>query len=186
MGTKLAVFDMNKVLTEETLAFRLAEYRPGAVKYFRAWKNGIISDRGIVVYGSGVYQGLSKELIQKEAEIIQPRINDLDLPGWKTAIISMDYYDLVELTGKRLKVDHCYGNRIRYENEVHSGTVEEPVIDLTQKKEIVKSLKREFNPNFVVGVDNIEKSPFIEVCDKFLLVRTREELLNALMVIRTF
>ena len=183
MKTKLSLFDMNGVLTDETLALRLSKYRPKA-KYFKTWVGSVISDRDIVVYGSRFYKGLAYEDIQKEAESIRPRIDELDLPGWETAIISMDYYDLVRRIGERLNVKHCYGNKIIYENGVHSGRVEKPVIDLAQKQEIVMTLKRKLDPDLVVGVDNKEGSPFEKVCDKFLLVRTREELLDALATIR--
>jgi phosphoserine phosphatase len=176
MTTKLAVFDMNGVLTDEYLAVRLTKYKPDTTTYFRLFKQGKIGERELVIESSRLFKGLSYEVINQEAQFIEPRINDLNLPGWEIAIVSMDYFELVERIAKMLGISRYYGNRIIYENNLHSGRVEEPIIDSEQKKAIVSRLKAELKPKIIVGIDDKEDSPFKDVCGRVFHVSTKKEL----------
>lgn len=181
----LAVFDMNKVLTDKTLAAELLKYRPEGMPIFTAYAKRQIGEREVVVEGSKVYKGLSQDLIQKVALTITPRIDDLRLPGWQTAIISLDYFEAVENVARSLNVPLYFGNKIIYENGEHSGKVEEPVIDFRQKKVIVENLKIRFKfPENVVGLDDEENSPFKGCVNSFYQVKTKDELESALAEIR--
>jgi phosphoserine phosphatase len=190
METKLLVFDLNGVLTDRTLAVDMIRYiqdegtRLEAIGRFRRYKTREIGDREIVVEGSKCFKGLPYEVIQRCADSIEPRIRNLNLPGWQSAIISLDYQESVKRIADLLGVPRYYGNRIIYENGLHSGRVEEPIVDFDQKEKIVLELKEELNAGLVVGVDDEENSPFESVCDQVYHASTKEELERALGLIR--
>jgi len=182
--TRLAIFDLTDVLSDKTLAVELLKYRPEGWPYFISYGRGEIGEREIVIEGSKVFKGLPQNVIREEAYKIRPRIDELNLPGWETAIVSLDYFEIVERIATILNISHYYGNRIIYENGLHSGIVKEPIVDFEQKKVIVSDLKAELNPNLIVALDNLKNSPFRELCDRFFLVKTKEELECALTKIR--
>lgn len=191
MTVKLAVIDLNGVLTRKTLAVELLKditvekCKKDAYRLFKSYREKSIGERGLIVEGSKCFKGLSYETIQREAQNIQPTVGSLDLPGWETAIISFDYVEAVKKIADDLGIPRYFGNQIIYENGLHSGRVREPIVDYGRKKEIVEDLRKELGATTVVGIDNESPSPFDEVCETTYQVTEELTIQDILAKIRT-
>lgn len=178
---KLLCLDSNGVLTgKETLAERLTrKYNPQATDYLSRYSSGALplpKGDGLYALARGVaatHKGISAAEMEREAAGISPTEGARALVeraiglGYEVAIISADYSVAAGAVARQLGVSRVFGNAPRFDGEIHTGNLVDPIIIGEKKADIVRSLKEELHPRNVVAIaDSPVDAPMLDEADR--------------------
>lgn len=152
MKVRLVAFDFNGVIGEFALHKYVSHSRGGkqAIQNSKKWMMGEISFRELYEKNTLFHKGITKKEVQELAE------KGFELPykaeevfaflkeqSVKTAFISGEYQELLDLAKEKLGVDYAFGTKAVYDsNGVHTGKLVEPIIDEQEKARILKKICR--------------------------------------------